>query len=369
MIYFRNYLNNSYLKLINDDDVNVVFQGGSISYHKWVQFVKNKIRSFFPKRKNKIRFQNYSGGGLTSAWAALSFDNNVLSKCLPDLLIIEWAINDLSNQYIGESIEGIIRKALKANPNMDIVVIYFYRRNLLKIYQERGEEQVIPQHEEILKHYNIPSIDVSREAFRLITEEGYSSDDILMDNCHPTELGCEKYANYINSFFELTWGNYNANALYIKPHFLPEPLFKDNFEMGKLINLDNCGEWTIVPDFVSTHMNVDKLYSFSKLSTFESKTPNEIMTLSISGSILGFELITGPDSGILEYSINNGKYLKFDTFDKYSREKYRRKFIIIPFRSITEPYKGEHTFKLRASDKKNELSNGYAIRVLDFYSA
>jgi sialidase-1 len=373
MIHFRSDLNNSYSKFIEGTGT-IIFQGGSISLYKWRNMVHDKIRSYFNEAGNKLNFDNYSAPGLDSAWASFTFDDIVLSKCLPDLFFIDWCVNDQSNFHVMRTMEGLIRKALKANPYMDIVVIYFPQKQFFEKYRNNEDIRTIMEHEQILKHYNISSINVSTEIFRLLEEKVFSVEDILIDNSHPTELGCKIYSDYINKFLELAWSDFDMCNLHSKPHYLPEPLFENNTENSQFIDINDLG-WIKKPREIPQKTPITlpatlrKHYN-NELYIYEPKAPNETLTFSFSGTIIGIGLIIGPDSGILEYSFDDGDFIKRDTYDKLCTYDIgeRFKYITIPPPSYTLK-KGYHTCKLRASYDKNENSAGHAIRIVVIYSA
>jgi len=68
------------------------------------------------------------------------------------------------------------------------------------------------------------------------------------------------------------------------------------------------------------------------------------------------------DAGIIEYAIDGADFREADLFDHYCPRFHRPQHKI--FASDLPP--GKHTITLRSSAKKNDKSEGHAIRIMKF---
>ena len=156
-------LSNSLYKIRNGEEFTIAYYGGSITYGAGSTDEKNG----YAHRVQKAIEEKYGREGLSfskSFNAAISgtgtrygtyradLDLWLGTDKTPDLIFIEYAINDLYEQ-IGVTgakkyMESIVRKCYKANPNMDIIIIYTTDRDVLD-----GENRYENAHRAVAAHY------------------------------------------------------------------------------------------------------------------------------------------------------------------------------------------------------------------------
>ena len=110
-------LSKVYKKLEEGGDVTVCFLGGSITQGSlsstpetcYAYRTYDWIRGRFPKAK--VKYVNAGIGGTTSVFGAARAEKDVLSHN-PDLVVVEFSVNDECTDYFLESYEGLIRKLL-----------------------------------------------------------------------------------------------------------------------------------------------------------------------------------------------------------------------------------------------------------------
>lgn len=126
------YLENTYYKLTVDKYLTVGFLGGSVTdgygasnqaKKAWPRLVVDKLQSEFSAYVTEER---KSIGGTGSALAPFRYEHD-LKSAKPDLLFIEFAINDCYQGYSYDEVvrysESIVRKAYSLNPYIDIVYV------------------------------------------------------------------------------------------------------------------------------------------------------------------------------------------------------------------------------------------------------
>jgi hypothetical protein len=86
------------------------------------------------------------------------------------------------------------------------------------------------------------------------------------------------------------------------------------------------------------------------------------MELTFSGKAIGICIASGPDAGMIEYSIDGKPFKKKDLFTQWSRVIHLPWYIVLE----EELKNKQHRIRIRMSADKNEKSKGNACRILYF---
>lgn len=134
---------------------------------------------------------NAGVGGTTSAYGALRFDNDVLSKN-PDMVIIEFAGNDSGDastdySYVVDGMEMMIRKTMAKNPQTKIAILF---------RPDWGNNVAAKEyHRVVADYYEVPIITADAD---------YISNDkatyCSSDNVHPNATGHAEIAKVIEQW-------------------------------------------------------------------------------------------------------------------------------------------------------------------------
>ena len=133
---------------------------------------------------------------------------HVLDKGNIDLFFIEFAVNDDQDAAHAErdcvrGMEGIIRHARKAQPQMDIVVTYFVNPGMLNQLKKGKIPMPIAAHEKVLKHYNVSSIFLAREVADRIQSGKLTWSEF--GGTHPKPAGNAIAAEMIKDLLDEAW--------------------------------------------------------------------------------------------------------------------------------------------------------------------
>ncbi|MBO6101920.1 MAG: SGNH/GDSL hydrolase family protein, partial [Opitutales bacterium] len=214
----RGSLDNSRIKF-ESGNATVAFLGGSITEMTgWRDLVKQRLQAKYPNTKF-----NFIDAGIASTGStphAFRLESDMLKTAKPDLLFFEASVNDHTNGFKKDEqikgVEGVISRALKANPNMDIVYLHF-------IYEPTRDEkmlgltpEVYTNQEEVCKRYKIPSIDFISAITDAMKAQKLNWHEF--GGTHPAPLGHEYYAEAIMRMFE----KLQTNAKNIRPHKPPK---------------------------------------------------------------------------------------------------------------------------------------------------
>jgi len=364
-INFRGNMDNCRIKFENEKKGRVAFLGGSITNMTgWRDMVCDYLKQRFPS--TEFEFINAGIPSTGSTPGAMRVSRDVLSKGTIDLLFEEAAVNDATNGFKPErmlrGMEGIIYQAIKSNPNIDIVMLHFADQDKMADYNNGKTPEVIVQHEKVAEYYNISSINLAKEVNdRILNGEFTWRDDFK--NLHPSPFGQLLYLKTIQHFFETSWKNPVANAFtpkllpvktldscsYISGHF--EPL--EHARLGK--------GWKLIKDWKP----IDKVSTrpgFVNVPILEANKPGASLKLRFSGKAIGLFVTSGPDAGMVEYSIDGSDFKPVDQFTQWSRQLHLPWLIVLD----DELKAGKHILILRIAAAKNPSSNGNVCRIHQF---
>ncbi|CAA9547723.1 MAG: central metabolism, partial [uncultured Thermomicrobiales bacterium] len=184
----RGSLDNSRIRFERRKKGGVAFLGGSITNMAgWRDTVCASLQSRFPR--TRFTFINAGIPSLGSAPGAFRLRRDVFRRGEVDLLFVEAAVNDATN-HPGDpalwlrGMEGIVRQARRAAPDIDIVMLHFVEPASREAYRAGRTPAVIAAHERVARHYGVPSIDLAREVTDRIAAGQFSWEDDFKD-LHP----------------------------------------------------------------------------------------------------------------------------------------------------------------------------------------
>lgn len=177
-----------------------------------------------------IREFSGSVSGRGSMIGACCVGGGWLRRTRPDLLFIEYAINDChecrSFDISERNLESIVRMALRDNPYLDIVLVYTTDD------KRHGEEyEAIRAFEAVAHRYGLLSVNVGR---LLLEEKGATAlkknGAFLADNVHPNDAGHAYYASCVTALLEKSLNSCKESVRTAHP--LPSPGRTDLYTNG-----------------------------------------------------------------------------------------------------------------------------------------
>lgn len=337
---------------------HVAFIGGSITEMEGYRpMMCDYLKAQFPS--TEFIFTNAGIASTGSTTGAFRMERDVLSKGPLDLLFVEFAVNDDQDEVHAyeEAIlgmEAIIRKARKHNPDVDIVMTYFVNPTILKDYQSGIIRTSISAHEAVAKHYDISTCNLAKEVADQIAVG--TLDWKTFGGTHPHRFGNSICANMIASMLEKAW---STKTSFKNPDEKVNPL---NFENGRLVNPKDCdfdNKWSYgVPNWEK--LKGKKRERFTSLDMLSTSTKGAELTFEFAGTAVGAYLVSGPDAGTIEVSIDGGDYQEFDLYHFYSKNLHYPQTIMFS----TKLEKGTHSLKLRMLKKTSSAGN--AMRIMNF---
>ncbi|QDT53734.1 Alpha/beta hydrolase family protein [Caulifigura coniformis] len=363
----RGTLANSRIRFERRKKGHVAFLGGSITeMNGYRPLLCELLQKRFPE--TEFQFTNAGISSTCSTTGAFRLKTDVLDQVPVDLLFVEFAVND--DQDAGHArhecirgMEGIVRHVREHNPKADIVITYFVNPAMLKTIEEGKVPLSIGSHEEVARHYAVPTIHLASElADRIQTGEMTWE---RFGGVHPARPGNELCVELIDKLLSREWqDSLPADASPIAHPLPPNPLDPASYIAGRFLDSRSArlGEgWTIEkPNWSSNPKHWRE--RFRELPLLQSVTPGSELSLSFDGRAIGAYLLAGPDAGMLEYSIDGGPWATIDLFHNFSSALHYPRTVM--FSADLQP--ASHTLQLRVASSSNPASAGTAVRIIHF---
>lgn len=237
-------LSNTYHKLNNGEELNIVFFGGSVTAgfgstepdkYSWRALTSSWFAENFPEAE--INTFNAAIGLTGTSLGVYRLSDDVLSKN-PDLVFIEFAINDMyaigdmtyyerslpeaENVYEHSAIqfETIVRSIKKEFPQCDIVTVLVTDR------ERSNPDEPYPSadaHRYISKEYGISVVDVGKALVSsLVSLDDTEWNIYFTDIVHPTDVGYKNYFDTLeeflfNNLFAVDFSKLEEKSVYLPP--------------------------------------------------------------------------------------------------------------------------------------------------------
>lgn len=354
----RGSLQNSLLRFEKDRKGRVVFLGGSITnMNGWRDMVQAWLKRRFPY--TDFEFVNAGIPSTGTTPHAFRLENDVLSKGETDLLFVEGAVNDYGNGFSAteqvRGMEGVVRHMRQENPYTDIVMLHFISDPFLTMFPKGQTPDVILNHERVANYYGTPSVNCAKEVSDRIEAGEFTWADF--GGLHPNKFGHKFYAASLESLLNEMWQSASGETGRVK-HDIPEvPLDEYSYVHGKFVPLEMArlgNGWAIVPDW-KPEGNARARAGFVHVPMLCSDKPGSTFRYSFRGKSVGLFMACGPASGILEYSIDGGKFQKMDTYTRWSKNLYLPWLYVLASELDADK---THTLVVRVSKDKNMDSKG-----------
>lgn len=340
----------------------VAFLGGSITAMSgWRERVMADLQRRFPE----TRFDFIAAGisSLGSVPHAFRLERDVLSRGPVDLLFVEAAVNDASNQpdrpdLMLRGMEGVVRHARRANPRTDIVHLHFVMPEHMADYKAGRVPVAVRQHERVAAAYGNPSINLAREVTERIAAGQFTWEGDFR-NLHPSPFGHVVYADSISRMLDA------AARVQVRPrpHVLPEaPLDAGSYFNARLVAPSSARivrGFKLEPAWRPAEAPKGVRAGFVDVPALVGEEPGAEFEFELEGRGAGLFITAGPDAGVLEWSVDGGPFRPVDTFTRWSKNLHLPWVVILD--DGLPP--GRHVFRVRIAAERHGDSAGTALRV------
>jgi acetyl esterase/lipase/lysophospholipase L1-like esterase len=366
----------------------VAYLGGSITHNPgWTQLVDAELGRRFPE--TKFTFVHAGIPSIDSTGHAFRLARDVLEKGIPDLLFVEAAVNDLHNGRTPleqrRAMEGVIRRARRANPDLDIVMLHFAEPRHTADYEQQRVPEVIANHEAVAQHYQITSLNLAHEVQRRLSAGQFDWARDFRD-LHPAPFGQRLYYAAVRRLFDHVWPESaeDANAAGAtaadgkaanskvaagaetsgRYQPLPAPLDPFCYDAGVQLAPQQATDRRGF-ELVERWRPSDKAGTragFVDVPMLVGERPGDQLALKFEGRAVGLWYTAGPDTGVVEYRVDGGPWKQRDTFTNWSRGLHLPWALLLE----SELASGPHRLELRLAETKNSAATGTALRIHSF---
>lgn len=255
------------------EDVTLVYLGGSITEGASAVPQASKCYAFlsaqlfgekFCQERRQVRYVNAGISGTPSLLGITRCEQDVLSKN-PDVVFVEFAVNDGSDAVSRMTYESLVRKLLKSE-SVPAVVLVFTINNSLYSAQ--------PHMQRIGKHYDLGMISVGDAITPEIKLGRMDYADYSKDYAHPTTEGHAFIADMIGHYFD------QAAATPAQPYEMSQ----NTRYGGDLEQLTNIRDGSpMITDLGDFTFGSASCYSYKSGWRSSTKGENRPLTLQVEG--------------------------------------------------------------------------------------
>lgn len=338
--------------------IRVAMLGGSITQgakgHS--AMLPEWLRTRFPDAE--IEAINAGLSSTCSTTGAFRLGRDVLDKGVFDLLVVEFAVNDdqdamHSKRDAIRGMEGIIRQMRRRSPATDLLMVQYVNPEMLEKLKAGEVPISVQAHEAVAEHYGITSVNVVRAL-----ADG-AMDWQTYGGTHPKPAGYEMATRLITDALEKGL----AGAALAKAD-LPEPIDDQSYDGATLVDpqvANWLGGWKWGKATEKLMPQGAIRGDYQAMQMLRADQPGTTLYLNFSGRAIGGFILAGPDSGLVEVSVDGEAWRTVDTYHRFSESlNYPRS---VMFASGLNP--GFHQLALRMA-KRDTGDGGNALNLLNF---
>lgn len=214
------------------EQVTIGYLGGSITmgslsstpetcyaYLSWLWWKEN-----FPD--TEFTYINAGIGGTTSHFGAARVEEDLL-YARPDVVFVEFSVNDDNEEHFLETYEGLVRHILCAEWQPAVILLH-------NVYYDDGHS-ALEIHSRVGRYYDLPSISFGAVLYPMIQKGELKAEEITPDNLHPNDKGHKLLADMVRSFLDKAY----AAAVPVAQAVMPDALTANRYEnAGRFRNKD-----------------------------------------------------------------------------------------------------------------------------------
>lgn len=303
---------------------------------KFTEYIKGK----YPQ--TEIEEINAAIGGTGSDLGLFRMQRDLLSK-KPDMVFIEFAVNDYGLSDTDIYVENIIRNILSYNENTVIVLLYTSTLNMFNNDYSNGKTaQSVVKQQRVADYYNIPALDMGKVLLNKLASGEVNDKDIWIDGVHPNDYGYSLYEDFLEKHVE---------ELDVRIDFKKESLKDRLYPNAAMVLTEGMSneEWKL--SYASMYNRLPNYIYSEKAGTK--------LDFEFEGSIIGVYHTIEKDSGNFAYSVDDGTEKICSTWDKYALSFGRACYSILESGLSF----GKHTLSIRILAEHEEKSEGNFVRI------
>lgn len=298
-------------KLENKQEVTIAFIGGSITEGLtagpekcWAKLTYDRLCEKYPD--TKINYVNAGLSGTPSVLGNIRLQRDVLDH-KPDIVFVEFAVNDGNDQIYKDSYDAMVRKIL-SQENQPAVALYF-----TVIKSGHTCEAYMSQ---VGKAYGLPMVSLNNVLSHEFETGRMKWEDYSDDESHPNEWGHKMTADLImNMFDKATEKIKTMGDVTISP--LPDTwVYSDRFADMTFIDRTHSSDKLKISSTGTFDTEKETLTSFPDGWSYKGKPSGcEPMEFEFTGKnlMLVYKCANSKVYGSLEFTVDGEKYTTIAT--------------------------------------------------------
>ncbi len=351
------------------EDVTLAYIGGSVTEGEGATPNDNCYSELSCKEFGKafgtgdnVHFVNGGMSGTPSSLGIIRYEKDVLGQMAvgetPDILFVEFAVNDSGECTKGGAYEGLIRRAM--SEGAAVVLLFSVFRNNTNI-----QDTYIPYGE----HYDLPMISMKDAVQTVIYEDDDFSDWYFADQYHPNNGGYKLTVDCIMNYFRVvdaeeaevdnitdvsTFAPYNTdayqNTVMVGPATIETLLAQENpaitsFDVGGFTQTDN-------QTGVYLYDNTREKFPVNWMHTSTSGSGSFKATINCKNLLVAFKRSNNTNTGTAEVYVDGE--LK-QTLRGYASDGWNQAVTLSGF-SADEVAEHEIEIKMAEGDEAKEFT-------------
>lgn len=212
-------------------DLTIGFFGGSITQDCAATVHENsyayRVFQWWERTFPEAKFHYVNGGiGGTTSHFGISRVITDMLMYQPDLVVVDFSVNDGADTFFQETYEGLLRKILtwKSEPAVLLLNNVFYDtgENAQKFHNAVGD------------WYHVPHVSIKDTLYQKMKSGMYTREELTQDGLHPNDKGHELLAKELIGFLEQVRAEMDEQETEAR---FPEPMTKNAYEQAKRLTI------------------------------------------------------------------------------------------------------------------------------------
>ncbi len=338
----KNGLSKTAESLIVNKSASIAFVGGAAAYGSGAGVREESayrplIMSHMRNRYTDCTFKeiNHSIGAVNSGMEVYRIKE--LMEETPDLVLVDFLPEDCGREPLEviNNLRSIVCGIRSIKPDTDIVFVQSYCSALEEYYKGQKSSDIVQAYNTVAQQYGIPVIDTG---LKLYDKSADKISDYILYDYYPNDSGHKLYADLICEFIDESLA-------------LPAGVRTRSAE-------NTSG--TVTGEIIGTE--TAEINGFERNGKVLTGNAGDELTFDFCGTEIGLLWNIGIDTGSVGYEIDGKSYEPVIAFDNLGVRSRHMNYVM-----LAQGLKNtKHTLKLKALDKKDNMSLGTRLEINGF---
>lgn len=193
----------------------------------WAKLTYDALCEMYPD--TKINYVNAGLSGTPSVLGVVRAERDLYSEYTPDIVFVEFAVNDGGDQIYKDSYESLVRKLLEKENEPAVVLLFTVLKN---------EYSCQPWMTMVGEHYDLPMISVGNAINPMFHEGLMKWEDYSEDESHPNVWGHELLKDFNMNYFSKVKEIADQGTAPEIPALPEDTVYSDEYKGMKLLERD-----------------------------------------------------------------------------------------------------------------------------------